>query len=167
MRNVFCLAVAVVFGLCAAAAHASFQDPLAPKLPVPRFATLGSDKVNVRTGPGLRYPITVVLKKEGLPVEIVKQFNGWRKIRDKEGDEGWVYRDLLSGKRAVIITGGEHVMRDDPETDSRPVVKLEAGVIAELDRCTEAWCRISIAGYGGWIERQNVWGVLPKETFKK
>ncbi len=175
MRNVFWLTVAVVFGSAAiaaltvgaAAVHASFQDPLAPQLPVPRFVTLASNQVNVRTGPGLRYPITVVLKKEGLPVEIVKQFNGWRKIRDKDGDEGWVFRDLLSGKRAVIIIGGEHVMRDDPAADSRPVVKLETGVIAELDRCTEGWCRIRIAGYGGWVERRNVWGVLPEETFKK
>ncbi len=169
MKKVLLLTFAVVFGLgmgmAAVSAQASYQDPLAPKLPVPRFVTLGSKKVNVRTGPGLRYPITVVLEKKGLPVEVVKQFNGWRKILDKEGDEGWVYMNLLSGKRAVIIDNGEQIMRDDPQEDSRPVVKLDMGVIARLHKCDGGWCKISIDGYGGWVERQNVWGVLPNETF--
>ncbi|MBU6475354.1 MAG: hypothetical protein KGQ70_05265 [Alphaproteobacteria bacterium] len=147
-------------------ARASYEDPLAPKLPVPRFVTLGAKEVNLRTGPGRRYPIALVLEKKGLPVEIVRQFDGWRKICDKEGDTGWVYRNLLSGKRAVIITGSEQIMRDDPEEDSRAVVKLDMGVIASLRTCKDSWCKVSIEGYDGWVERRNVWGVLPEETFK-
>src|SRR6185312_10752109 len=80
------------------------EEENSTQLPVPRFVTLNTDEVNLRTGPGLRYPVQLVLKKDGLPVEIVKEFDVWRQITDKDGDKGWVHKSMLSGKRAVIVT---------------------------------------------------------------
>jgi len=37
---------------------------------VPRFVTLHADRVNLRTGPGDRYPIEWVLTRKEMPVEI-------------------------------------------------------------------------------------------------
>lgn len=145
----------------------SAMEETAPQLPVPRFVTLGSDQVNIRTGPGLRYPVKLILKKEGLPVEIVKEFDVWRQIRDMEGDEGWVHKSLLSGKRSVIIKGHIQTLHKKPEEGSRPIVKLEPGVVAGLDRCDNEWCYLKVASYKGWINREYVWGVYPHEVFAK
>lgn len=149
-------------------AHAAVAaDDAPPKLPVPRYVTLDADEVNLRTGPGLRYPVRLVLKKDGLPVRIVKEFDAWREIVDRDGDQGWVHKSLLSGRRSVIVTGPTQTLLRKPDTGSKPVVKLEPGVIAGLDRCEGEWCYLKVASYKGWLRRENVWGVLPDETFTK
>lgn len=173
MENRILIAL-VMIGCLGAAVVASAQElpvaPIeeaAPQLPIPRFVTLASDEVNLRTGPGLRYPIKLILKKDGLPVEIIKEFDVWRQIRDMGGDEGWVHKSLLSGKRAVIITGHIETVYKKPDAGSRPVVKLEPGVIASLDHCDDEWCYLKIASYRGWLKRAGVWGVYPDERFGK
>ncbi|MBI3441249.1 MAG: hypothetical protein HY052_05540 [Proteobacteria bacterium] len=138
-----------------------------PQLPVPRFVVLNADEVNVRTGPGIRYPMKFILKRDGLPVEIIKEFDVWREIRSKDGDEGWVHKSLLSGKRGVIITGHLQALLKEPNVGARPVVKLEPGVIAGLDRCEKEWCYLKVASYKGWIKRESIWGVYPDEAVTK
>lgn len=143
--------------------YAADADGSGQTLPVPRFVTLGTDEVNVRTGPGIRYPIRFIFKKDGLPVEIIKEFDVWRQIRDMEGNTGWVHQSLLSGKRAVIVKGHMQTLFKKPVETARPVVQLEPGVIAGLDRCDEEWCYLSVASYKGWLRRENVWGVYADE----
>lgn len=168
---VLVIVLALLMGLFtppALAADEDSQGPGAgPQLPIPRFVTLNAGEVNLRTGPGLRYPVKVVLKRDGLPVEIVKEFDVWRQIMDKDGDEGWVHKSMLSGRRGVIITGPVQTLLKKPEEGARPVVKLEPGVIAGLDRCDKEWCYLKVASYKGWVKRKNVWGVLADETFGK
>lgn len=138
-----------------------------PQLPVPRFVTLGTDEVNVRTGPGQRYPIKFVIRKDGLPVEITREFDVWRQIRDVDGDGGWVHKSMLSGRRAVVIKGRLQTLLKKPDEADRPVVKLEPGVIADLQTCREAWCSLKIASYNGWLKKADIWGVYLDETFKE
>jgi len=138
-----------------------------PKLPVPRFVTLSVDEINVRTGPGVRYPIKFIIRKDGLPVEIVHEFDVWRQIRDMDGDGGWVHKTMLSGRRSVIIKGHVQPLLKKPDETAKPVVKLEPGVIADLSTCRGDWCSLKVASYNGWIRRANVWGVYPDEAFKE
>lgn len=138
-----------------------------PQLPVPRFVTLGVDEVNVRTGPALKYPIKFVIRKDGLPVEIVREFDVWRQIRDVDGDGGWVHKSMLSGKRAVIIKGQLQPLLKKPDEGAKPVVKLEPGVIASLAKCKGQWCDLKVQGYNGWIKRDGIWGVYPDEKFQE
>lgn len=135
-------------------------------LPIPRFVSIDADEVNLRTGPGLRYPIRWVISKEGLPVEIIREFDVWREIRDIDGDEGWVHKSMLSGRRTVSVEGQVRTIYKKPDRDSRPVAKLEPGVIAELDRCEDQWCYVRVAGYKGWLKRDEIWGVYPSEKFE-
>lgn len=135
-------------------------------LPVPRFVSLASDVVNMRTGPGLRYPILWVFKKQGLPVKIIREFDVWRQIRDHDGEEGWVHKTLLTGRRSVLIENKIRTLYEEPTLESRPVVKLEPGVIADLEYCEQDWCYLEVAGYTGWLQRDHVWGLLPDETFE-
>lgn len=137
------------------------------QLPVPRFVTLGPDEVNVRTGPGTRYPIKFVIRKGGLPVEITREFQVWREIRDIDGDKGWVHKAMLSGRRAIIVKGQVRTILKKPDEAAQPVVRLEPGVIADLEGCREKWCSVKIATYDGWIRKTDIWGVYDAETIKE
>lgn len=141
-------------------AKSAFHDS---GLPLPRFVSLAADEVNARTGPGLRYPIEWVFRKKSLPVEIVREFDGWREIRDIGGDSGWVHKSLLSGERSVIITEEQRILRSRDNDDSKPLVRLEPGVVAALDKCDGNWCKISVGDYKGWLHRDQLWGVYAAE----
>lgn len=135
-------------------------------LPLPRFVALKSDETNIRTGPGTRYPIAWVFKRENMPVEVVDEFDLWRKIRDSEGTTGWVHHSMLSGKRFVMITGKTpQTLHIDASADSKSLFKAEPNVIAPLRECELSWCRVQISGRKAWIEKRNLWGVYPEEIF--
>lgn len=133
-------------------------------LPVPRFVSLGSDKINVRRGPGQQYPIVWVYVRRGLPVEVVAEYDLWRQIRDHDNTVGWVQKNLLSGKRTGLVTGGVRTLHSDPSPDSAPVALLEPGVLGEIRSCRDAWCAFRVKGYDGWLRREDLWGVFPDET---
>lgn len=137
------------------------------ELPIPRFVSLGSDEVNLRTGPGTRYPIKWVYTKKHLPVEIVNEFDTWRKIRDIQGDEGWVHKTMVSGYRYAIIKDDEQLVRSAPnKQESIIVARLEPGVIVKVDACDLSWCDVSVHGnYKGWVEKSALWGAYPQEIF--
>lgn len=138
-------------------------------LPIPRFVTIKASEANTRTGPSVRYPVVWVYRKKGLPVEIIAEFEQWRKIRDRQGDEGWIHESLLSGSRSVFLTGGAetHILYRLPDPTSLPLLKAEPGVMASLLECKKAWCRLRIDGEKGWIERQYLWGVYPNEEIEE
>lgn len=135
-------------------------------LPIPRFVSLASTEVNLRTGPGTRYPIQWVYTKKHLPVEIINEFDTWRKVKDIQGDEGWVHQTMVSGYRYGIIKDDEHIVRSSPDDDSIVIARLEPGVIVKVDACELNWCDISVDGnYKGWVEKDALWGVYPQEIF--
>lgn len=134
------------------------------ELPVPRFVSLRAGEVNLRTGPGERYPIEWVLTKKGLPVEIVDEYDVWRKIRDAQGSVGWVHQRMVVGTRTVEITGDIRTLRADPDPAAPAVARAEPGVIGRLIECRGPWCRIEAQGIKGWLKRSEMWGVYPDET---
>jgi SH3-like domain-containing protein len=131
---------------------------------LPRFASLRSDDVNLRVGPGENYPIEWVYKRKDMPVEIIEEFQNWRKIQDWQGANGWVLARMVAGKRAVIVVGAPRLLYRRPDPASPIVARAEPGVIARLVECQGPWCRIEAGGYSGWVQRGEVWGVLPDET---
>jgi len=157
LRTPLRLAAAVILILTASLASAAERQ-------LPRFATLRADEVNLRTGPGERYPIDWVLIRKGLPVEIVQEFDVWRKIRDSQGSEGWVHQRMLTGARNVLIEGGVRILHVEPDAASPPVARAEAGVLARLLECRGPWCRVEAQGIKGWLKRDEVWGVYPDES---
>ena len=161
----------VLAPLCAALLAIAAWPALADSgLPVPRFVTLKGDEVNVRAGPGRRYPINWVFLRQEMPVEVVAEFDTWRKIRDFEGTEGWVHQSLLSGRRGALVLGEEiRDLRLDPEPGAPVVARAEPGVIGQLLRCPtdsppeSGWCYLDIDGYRGWMPRGDLWGVYSDE----
>ena len=134
-------------------------------LKVPRFVSLHSDKVNLRTGPGRQYPIEWVLTRKEMPVEVIAQFEHWRRIRDWEGTAGWVQERMVVGRRTVIVgKGAERPLHQQPDPASAVVARAAPGVVARLPECRGAWCRVETDTLSGWMRRSDLWGVYPNET---
>jgi SH3-like domain-containing protein len=137
-------------------------------LPVPRFVSLKPDKVNVRAGPTRTHDVTWQYTRSGLPVEITAESDNWRRIRDWEGSEGWVYHSLLSGRRTALVIAKTReelvpLFSSADEHDS-VVAQLQPGVLASVRRCDGRFCHISGSGFDGWIVQERLWGVYPNET---
>jgi SH3-like domain-containing protein len=136
-------------------------------LPVPRFVSLKPSDTPMREGPGKDHHIKWIFKRAGLPVEVTAEFDNWRRVRDAEGAEGWIFHSRLSGKRTVMVQSKSR----EPEPlyyaadETGPVVAvLEQGVIGEIEQCGEGWCRIQAAEFDGYIRQERLWGVYVGET---
>jgi SH3-like domain-containing protein len=145
-------------------------------LTIPRFVSLKSDRVNLRQGPGTEYPTAWVFRRAGLPVEVIKEFESWRQVRDAEGTTGWVLGSMLSGRRTAVILPWEvkagqaqqalAALRDDDSERAGAVAQVEAGVLASIITCDGKWCRVSVGGFRGYIEQAKLWGAYKDEVIK-
>jgi SH3-like domain-containing protein len=146
-------------------------------LPLPRFVSLKSDRVQVRQGPGTDHKILWVFNRVGLPVEVIQEHENWRQVRDQDGAVGWVAHALLSARRTCVVlawaTGETRTnpakpvpLFDEDSTSARRVALLEPGVICGIRRCDGRWCQISVGHYRGFVEQSKLWGVYPGETVR-
>lgn len=165
----FLVGMCAIFAFIAGDLHAQSTQSGASGLPVPRFVSLKSDRVNVRRGPGRDHEIVWTYVKAGLPVEIVQEFENWRRIRDWEGGEGWVFHSLLSGRRTAIVKpwekSGTTPLRISADSNATVVGKLEPNVVASVSECSSGWCKIAGAKWSGWVDQTLLFGVYPDETF--
>ena len=162
--------------LLVALAGAAFSQSVAmgpSGLPLPRFVSLKANKVNLRIGPGLNYPVEWRYLKSGVPMEIIQEYDNWRRVRDAEGAEGWINQSLLSGRRTAVAApwqrgkDTELLLREQPDTTSRIVARLEPGVIGTIQACNGEWCEMEFSGYRGWLSQTQVWGAYPGEVYSR
>jgi SH3-like domain-containing protein len=173
------LGLAFVLVLAGASRYIRAEDGVQPVvtkgpssgLRVPRFVSLKSDKVNVRRGPSSDQSIVWVFARAGLPVEIIAEADNWRRVRDSEGADGWVFHSLLSGRRTVLVSpwskGQEAVpLRSGRSTGSSAVAQLQSGVIGNVVSCDGEWCKLTIDGFDGYVEQVKLWGVYRGEEIE-
>lgn len=137
-------------------------------MPIPRFVSLKSDKVNVRRGPANDHDVQWVFNRAGLPVEITAEWDNWRRIRDADGSEGWVFHSLLSGRRTGLVapwSTDNLPLRRQGDKDASVVATLQPRVLANIKSCNGSWCRIWGEGFEGFISQESLWGAYPGETF--
>jgi SH3-like domain-containing protein len=178
-----CLAIALGGAMPCAGGEAAAPPAAAPAaagpvpsgLPLPRFVSLKSDRVNLRAGPGTEYPTSWVFRRAGMPLEVIKEFESWRQVRDAEGTTGWVLQSFLSGRRTALVTpwdakpgnkAPQVPVRKSDSMSSRTIAFVEAGVIANVHACDSAWCEINAGDYKGYIEQKKLWGVYDGEVVK-
>lgn len=153
-------------------------------LPLPRFASLKYDHVNVRRGPDKDHDVAWIYTRTALPVEITEEFENWRRIRDRDGSEGWVHHTLLSGRRTAYVAArpvpqppkpqpaaaipGDDLVPVHASADPASAVsaRLEPGVVGTVRRCDGRWCRIAGPGFDGFIDQNRLWGVYPNEKIE-
>lgn len=136
-------------------------------LPLPRFAALKTDEVNMRAGPGEQYPVLWQYQRRDLPVKIEREFDKWRLVEDMDGTKGWMHEATLTGHREFVITGTADVtLRAQANDTSDAVALLKPGVIGRLRACDAAsgWCQVQVQSYQGFVRRSEVWGVLEGEV---
>ena len=150
----------------APAKPAEEEKPAGTGLPLPRFASLRSDDVNLRAGPGFRYPIEWVYKRRNLPMEIEREFEVWRLVQDPDGIRGWVHQATLTGFRTFMVQGADATLRAEPRDDAAAVAILKVGVIGRIRSCEAGsdWCRLQVGDYRGFLKRSQFWGALPGEV---
>ena len=150
----------------------SAQPETAPRA-LPRFATLRATKANLHVGPGHTYPISWLLLRQGMPLEIIAEFDTWRQVRDSQGTEGWIHKSLLNGKRSFWTLGKTQELKDKPDEKAKTIAYVEATVIGFLHECQAKWCRVELKSaaeatknqvFKGWMPRQAIWGVYPHEN---
>ena len=143
------------------------QTGSATGLPVPRYVSLKSDRVNLREGPSKDHRTSWVFQRAGLPVEITAEFETWRKVRDSEGSEGWVLHSLLSGRRTALVAPWKKnesvTLYAGPNASAAAQARLQSGVVATVKSCDGHWCRVFGEGFDGYIEQSNLWGAYPNE----
>lgn len=153
---------AILMSLAAFTAPDSRAEPS----DVPRFMSLSASKVNMRVGPGKRYPILWVFERSGWPVEVIAEYDRWRKVRDVDGTTGWVHKRLLSKRRTIVVTAKRQSLYEDPDTTSSVLLLAEPGVQGRLLDCDGQWCQVDIAGNEGWLKASNFYGVLENEKIR-
>lgn len=146
-------------------------------LPLPRFVSLKSERVNMRVGPGKEYAVSWMYLKSGLPFEIIQEYDNWRRVRDSEGTMGWIHGSLLSGKRTAITTPWRTGASDktinvyeSPKSGAKEVAYVEPGVLAYIQKCDGVWCELEISSDGkkihGYTDQTDLWGAYPDERFE-
>jgi len=168
MRHVVrALVLAILATAALAAAAGAEQLGPASGLPLPRFVSLKADKVNMHIGPAKNHEVKWLYQRAGLPVEITAEFENWRRIRDSDGTEGWVYHSLLSGRRTGVVTAKSKdeliPLHERADGKSAVIAQLQPGVLGSVKRCNSGWCRMQGQGFDGWIPQDRLWGVYPNE----
>jgi SH3-like domain-containing protein len=128
--------------------------------------SLRFDDVNLRVGPGTRYPIDWVYHRRDLPVEILRELEDWRLVQDQDNVRGWVRAPALSPRRSVAVRDADQTLRAKPDDNADAVAILKPGVIARLRACAAgaAWCEVEASTYRGWLKRSAIYGLYPNEA---
>lgn len=141
-------------------------------LPMPRFASIKSAKMNSRTGPGFDYPVIWHYWRKNMPVEIIEEYDQWRKIKDIDNDVSWVYQSLLSGNRSAIIKEGDDddirflPILTSPTKNSHVISQAEQGAIVKIKKCDGDWCYVNVGKVAGYMKENKLWGLYDKEILK-
>ncbi len=133
--------------------------------PLPRFEAMKFDKVRLRRGPGEEYPIALLYIRKGLPIQIFREYQDWRQVRDSDGDTGWIKRNQLTSKRYGMVIINDAPLYRQPDQGATVIAKAQEGVVFDLSECGAVWCRGSVDGYKGYIAKSMLWGVFPQEEF--
>ncbi|MFC6489476.1 SH3 domain-containing protein [Nitratireductor sp. GCM10026969] len=169
-----CMVAIVVSGAPPVSANEARAAERGPSgLPLPRFVSLKSGRVNMRVGPGTSYAVKWLYTKSGLPMEIIQEYDNWRQVRDADGAEGWINQALLSGRRTGIVAPwfkGKATtlpLLARPREDAQRVAEVEPGAIGEVRECDGKWCRMDFNRHTGWIRQATLWGVYPDEIIEE
>ena len=149
----------------------SFAEDYKPKvtingsgLDIPRMASLKKVPVYMRTGPGYEYPIKYEYYKANYPMNIIAEFNNWRKVNTINNIKGWIHTSLLSSLKTGLILEAT-MLKNLPFNKSRSIAKLLPNLLLEIKECKESWCKVLIIknkAYTGWVEQDIIWGSTKK-----
>jgi SH3-like domain-containing protein len=132
----------------------------------PRFASFKSGETYMREGPSKETRVKWIYHRKGLPVEVLAKYDVWRRVRDSDGEIGWVHVAMLSTDRMALVIGPDNAVARQEERYGAPVAaEVQPGAIGELKSCGRLACRIVFGDIEGWIDRSRLYGVYVDEVF--
>ncbi|EFL89776.1 SH3 domain-containing protein [Ahrensia sp. R2A130] len=153
-------------------------------LPLPRFVSLKARSANLRVGPGRKYSISWRFQRSGVPLEIIQEFDRWRRVRDADGTTGWVLHSLLSSRRTAVVAPWERRRsiadlakapvvkaaffdaKREASSNSSTVARLQPGLQVTVRECEESWCRVKARTVSMWVRREMLWGTYKDEVIE-
>jgi len=145
---------AVVSAFCAVFAFAAATGPQ------PYFVSIKVDEAYMREGPSDMHRVKWIYRRKGLPLEVIATFDVWRRVRDMDGEVGWMHMALLTRDRTAVVTSGPAVevyARDD--RTSQVVAQAQPGALGQLLGCGMLTCQVEFTGAEGWVSRSRLWGI--------
>ncbi len=128
---------------------------------VPRYVSLKYGAVNGRSGPSQNHPVMWRYSRSGLPVIIVAETEFWRKVRDQNGDESWMHKRTLDGRRTVIALQ-EIMLRAKPRESASARAIAAKDSLFTLEACELGWCKVKAdTGHQGYVPQKMIWGAQP------
>ncbi len=135
-------------------------------LDIPRFVSLKSNDANIRVGPSVNYPIKLKYLMQNLPLEIIDEFDVWRKSKDHEGNIGWIHKRLIKGDRFILVNNNKNKdvnLYNIPNGEIIGIIKKNN--ILDLNICILDWCKVTQNNFTGWLLKKNIWGVYEAEIY--
>lgn len=122
------------------------------------LASINGARVNMRSGPGKKFPVLWHLD-EGYPLQVLQRKGAWVKVRDFEGDQGWVSRSLTGNAPHMIVKVRLANIRATPSTGGAIVGMAEYGVVFRTIKRDRHWVKVRHEdGLTGWVARPLLWG---------
>lgn len=133
---------------------------------LPRFVSLKQSEVYMREGPSAQNRVKWIYHRKGLPVEVIATYDVWRRVRDPDGDIGWINAAMLSRERAALVQGqGQIPLREKLDAGSEIVAQVAPGAVGKIERCEVSACELRFDKTEGWMDRSHFWGVYADEKF--
>ena len=136
-------------------------------LEIPRYVSLKSNDANIRVGPSINYPIEIKYIIKNYPLEVIEEYEDWRKVKDFKNNIGWIHKSLISGTRTgIVLSNDSKNIKLLNTLDGNIIGEIGKGNIVFLEKCKIYWCLISSGNFKGWIDKKYIWGVKEKEIIK-
>ncbi|MDR2902039.1 MAG: SH3 domain-containing protein [Lactobacillales bacterium] len=135
----------------------------------PYFSSLRYDVVNLRTGPGNRFPIAWAYLQKNYPVKVIDKHDLWYQIQEIDGTTGWVHQTMVRARRYALVTE-EETLRRKPDDNARRAAIVQKGTIGRILKCPEnsEWCQLEFQKEDktikGWLKKKFFYGVYDYEV---
>ena len=124
-----------------------------------KFLSLKKNKVNVRYGPGLDFPVKYIYKKKNLPIKQIDRKENFRRIIDYKKNSGWIHISQLKKNNSVIAIENKILFKKST-IFSQPIANIKKGRLLVIMKCEKNWCKVETEGYKGWVNKGNLWGTV-------
>lgn len=131
--------------------------------PLPRFESIRAPEANLRRGPSLAHGVDWEVRRRHMPICVISEIDGWRRIELPTGQRGWMSASLISETRYVVFLEDGGALRGAPSPDAEAAAQAPALAPLELIGCDAVWCEVAAGEARLFVQREAVWGVSPIE----
>ncbi|MDM0044202.1 SH3 domain-containing protein [Variovorax dokdonensis] len=116
-----------------------------------------TEGAHLRSGPSTRYKVQWELSR-GFPLQVIGNKSGWYKVRDFEGDTGWIARSVTNRQAHHVAKVEGLNIRSGPGTSYRVLAKARYGEILRTLGRQGNWVKVKLGKVTGWTSKRYLWG---------